>query len=174
MGCRACFSVCFLQPCWHSFGRVSEETLATFLVWLLRPSLAWWFPCPGAVFWAAVFACRRVFATVRAMSFLAFLEKLQRIRYRVFFGASLWLLRPSLPWCFPACFFAAVLERSLQAFHWLAFPCQGAMFWAVVSAFSVFFAAVLAMSFQALVERFQRRRQRLFQRFFCGFCQYCF
>ena len=161
MGCRACFSSLFfatvLALFWKGFrGDVSDFFGAS--LWLLRPSLAWWFPCPGAVFWAAVFACRRVFATVRAMSFLAFLEKLQRIRYRVFFGASLWLLRPSLPWCFPACFFAAVLERSLLAFHWLAFPCQGAMFWAVVSAFSVFFAAVVAMSFQALVERFQRRR----------------
>ena len=52
---------------------------------------------------------------------------------RDFFGASLWLLRPSLAWCFPVrepCF---------------GLPCL---------LFGVFFATVLAMSFLALLESF--------------------
>ena len=55
---------------------------------------------------------------------------------REFFGASLWLLRPSLAWCFPV--------RKL----WFALPCL----------FSASFAAVLATSCLIFLERLQTTR----------------
>ena len=62
------------------------------------------FPCPGAMFWAAVSALfQLVFAAVLAMSFHVFSSSFWKVSggdIRVFFSASLWFLHPSLAWCF--------------------------------------------------------------------------
>ena len=112
LGCRVCFS-CFLQPCWQR----RFKTLATFSgasLWLLRPSLVWCFLSKSRVLGCrvcSISAC--FFAAVLATSLLAHLEKLQRIRLRLF--RRFFVASPS--------FTGNVL------------PCPGALFCATVSAF---------------------------------------
>ena len=83
--------------------KVSEETLGTFSALLCGFSVLHWHGV--SLSGSHVLGCRVCFsvcffATVLAMSFLALLESFKG-DVRVFFGAPLWLLCPSLAWCFP-------------------------------------------------------------------------
>ena len=124
------------------FGKVSDDTLGGFLALLCGFSAlhGHGVSLSGAVFWAVVSGFWRLLQSCWPRRFYLFWKGF-RPHVRQFFGASLWLFRSSLAWCFPVrvlCFglpclvfgcFAAMLDTyrfgsfsmplcGFSIFHW--------------------------------------------------------